>query len=306
MSPLRNGILVLMLGLSAPLAQAEEWHVCVITSNAIERVQGFNAIHWWVNQPIEVSSTPDWNAQFNALRPEFERLAAARGLALADGSLGCSEGLSSLSAARERRDQMRGSFNEYLRLKDMGLASFVTWEDLAWVPSGAAAVAAPTVNAPEAATTASSESDGESANGDAATADRTDAKPAAPAPAEPTKASPSQSANVAKPTPKPAPTTAPKPQSAASEFRPDTSTCVSPPVVGPNKACGKGSSAFITNQCRQPVDVRMCLMTPKGWDCGARYGLVAGESWSWASCSGTEQVFTSSRYSDRSEPLKQP
>ena len=86
----------------------------------------------------------------------------------------------------------------------------------------------------------------------------------------------------------------------------DPSGCVTPPVLGPNRACGKGTSASITNQCPQVVDARMCLMTPRGWDCGARYGLQPGDSWSWASCSGTDEVFHDVRSSDSDEPLAQP
>lgn len=86
----------------------------------------------------------------------------------------------------------------------------------------------------------------------------------------------------------------------------DPSGCVTPPVLGPNRACGKGTSASITNQCPQVVDARMCLMTPRGWDCGARYGLQPGDSWSWASCSGTDEVFHDVRSSDSDEPLANP
>lgn len=86
----------------------------------------------------------------------------------------------------------------------------------------------------------------------------------------------------------------------------DANTCVSRPIVGPNHACGKGTSASVTNQCPSPVDVRMCSMTPKGWDCSARWGLAPGASWSQAWCAGTSQVFMSARNSGSSTALGSP
>lgn len=86
----------------------------------------------------------------------------------------------------------------------------------------------------------------------------------------------------------------------------DANTCVSRPIVGPNHACGKGTSASVTNQCSSPVDVRMCSMTPNGWDCSARWGLAPGASWSQAWCAGTSQVFMSARNSGSSTALGSP
>ncbi|HET6432662.1 hypothetical protein [Dyella sp.] len=86
----------------------------------------------------------------------------------------------------------------------------------------------------------------------------------------------------------------------------DANVCVSRPVVGPNNACGKGTSASVSNHCPTPVDVRMCSMTPRGWDCSARWGLAPGESWSQAWCAGTSQIFTTARNSNSGVPLDSP
>lgn len=73
----------------------------------------------------------------------------------------------------------------------------------------------------------------------------------------------------------------------------DASSCVTPPVLHPNKACGKGQGARITNQCSYTVRARICLKIDGRWDCGATFGIEPGDSWSWGSCSVPQEVFHS-------------
>ena len=87
----------------------------------------------------------------------------------------------------------------------------------------------------------------------------------------------------------------------------DPRGCVTPPATGPNRACGKGLSAKITNQCAFSVDARLCLMTPRGWDCSVRWGLKPGESWSNAVCAANgDGVFMSLRSTGADIALDKP
>ncbi|MEG3190808.1 hypothetical protein [Lysobacter sp. D1-1-M9] len=103
---------------------------------------------------------------------------------------------------------------------------------------------------------------------------------------------------------------APDPVAAGSAGRASTltdpNTCVTPPRTSPNRACGKGFAATISNQCAQPVDARVCHMTVRGWDCGASWGIQPGSDWSYAVCASTGETFMSVRSTGTDQPLASP
>lgn len=86
----------------------------------------------------------------------------------------------------------------------------------------------------------------------------------------------------------------------------DPATCVTAPRTSPNRACGKGYAATITNNCPQPVDARICHMTARGWDCGASWGIQPGADWSHAVCASTGETFLSVRSTGLDQPLASP
>ncbi len=86
----------------------------------------------------------------------------------------------------------------------------------------------------------------------------------------------------------------------------DANRCVTRPAVGPNTNCQRGIAAAVSNQCPQPVDIRLCTKTVAGWDCGVVYGLDPGRSWSQAWCEGTPDVFMDARSSASNRPLARP
>ena len=83
---------------------------------------------------------------------------------------------------------------------------------------------------------------------------------------------------------------------------------MSAPVVSAHKCDTKtGTKALLVNNCSSPVDVRVCFMTDKGWNCQANYGVNPGRSWEPGWCNAIDsQVFHSERYSDSKETLGNP
>lgn len=61
----------------------------------------------------------------------------------------------------------------------------------------------------------------------------------------------------------------------------DARQCVTQPVLSPNEAYKGSLKAVVVNACAKPVDVRICLMSSGGWDCGMRTGLKPQENWTW-------------------------
>ena len=94
----------------------------------------------------------------------------------------------------------------------------------------------------------------------------------------------------------------------AASTRDIAGSCMSAPVVSAHKCYDKtGTQARLTNNCSAPVDVRVCFMTDKGWNCQANYGVNPGKSWEPGWCAAVNsQVFHSERYSDSKEPLDNP
>ncbi len=98
----------------------------------------------------------------------------------------------------------------------------------------------------------------------------------------------------------------PAPQNGSASTLEDANRCVTRPAVGPNTNCQRGIAAAVSNQCPQPVDIRLCTKTVAGWDCGVVYGLDPGRSWSQAWCEGTPDVFMDARSSASNRPLARP
>ncbi|GAB3366445.1 hypothetical protein GCM10027431_08430 [Lysobacter rhizosphaerae] len=90
--------------------------------------------------------------------------------------------------------------------------------------------------------------------------------------------------------------------------RNDPNTCLTPPEASPHRCGDKtGTKAIVANQCDYPVDVRICFMTDRGWNCQANYGLNPGRTWEPGWCNAiNDQVFHSVRYSDSKDPLQNP
>ena len=97
-------------------------------------------------------------------------------------------------------------------------------------------------------------------------------------------------------------------ETSSASTRDIASNCISEPVVSPHKCYDKtGIKAMVTNVCSYPLDVRVCFMTDKGWNCQANYGVAPGRSWTPGWCAAIDnQVFHSERYSDSKEPLANP
>ena len=86
----------------------------------------------------------------------------------------------------------------------------------------------------------------------------------------------------------------------------DPMTCISRPSTRFNNNCGKGLIAEITNSCPQTVDARICLMTPRGWDCGVKWGIAPGGKFSYPACFATGEVFTSAKNAGSNQQLAKP
>ncbi len=97
---------------------------------------------------------------------------------------------------------------------------------------------------------------------------------------------------------------------AASAGKPKTSdddarSCVSTPVVAPTSTKGQ-IAARVTNTCKSPVDVRICLMRAGGWNCGATWGLRPQEGWSHSSFQANGEIEWDARMTGESRPLGGP
>lgn len=66
-------------------------------------------------------------------------------------------------------------------------------------------------------------------------------------------------------------------------------SCVTQPFDAPNTAFPKGSARKITNTCKEPLSVRICLRIDGKWDCGVNWNVGPGAEWSW----GSTKVYTS-------------
>jgi hypothetical protein len=86
----------------------------------------------------------------------------------------------------------------------------------------------------------------------------------------------------------------------------DANQCVTTPETQANVSFQGNTAASVMNGCGQAVDVRICLMTDKGWNCGVTYGLGSQQRWSHSSFNATGQVFSDARTSGSSKALASP
>ena len=86
----------------------------------------------------------------------------------------------------------------------------------------------------------------------------------------------------------------------------DANRCVTTAQTKLNDTFKGNTAASIVNGCGQPVDVRICLMTAKGWNCGTDYGVASQARASHSSFEATGQVFVDARVSGSSRALSSP
>ena len=78
------------------------------------------------------------------------------------------------------------------------------------------------------------------------------------------------------------------------------------PVLSPNDAYKGSLKAVVTNACAKPVDIRICLMSAKGWDCGMTTGLAPQGSWTWWTLHPGDGVYWDARTSGSTRQLGHP
>jgi hypothetical protein len=86
----------------------------------------------------------------------------------------------------------------------------------------------------------------------------------------------------------------------------DANRCVTTAETKLNATFKGNTAASVINGCGQPVDVRICLMTSKGWNCGVDYGVASQSTASHSSFNATGQVFVDARVSSSSRALASP
>jgi len=80
----------------------------------------------------------------------------------------------------------------------------------------------------------------------------------------------------------------------------------SSPEIRENVNYKDNTAASITNGCGTKVDVRICLMTEKGWNCGVSWGVAPQASWSWSSFHATGGVFVDAKVTGSGGKLASP
>ena len=86
----------------------------------------------------------------------------------------------------------------------------------------------------------------------------------------------------------------------------DARMCMTEPTLSPNEAYKGSLKAVVVNGCQKPVDVRICLMSNSGWDCGMRTGLKPQENWTWWTLHPQDGVFWDARTSGSKRQLGSP
>ncbi|MGY4514960.1 hypothetical protein [Lysobacter sp. HA18] len=86
----------------------------------------------------------------------------------------------------------------------------------------------------------------------------------------------------------------------------DANRCVTTPEVKTDATFKGNTAASVMNGCGVPVDVRVCLMTDGGWNCGMTYGLQPQQRWSYSSFKATGRVFMDARTSTSSRKMASP
>ena len=86
----------------------------------------------------------------------------------------------------------------------------------------------------------------------------------------------------------------------------DANRCVTAAEVTQNASFKGNTAASVTNGCGKPVDLRICLMTGKEWNCGVQWGVAPQAKWSFSSFNATGELFVDARTSGSSRPLANP
>lgn len=95
------------------------------------------------------------------------------------------------------------------------------------------------------------------------------------------------------------------PQPAAAQGRLRT-YCMSDATIQQD-ATFKGNTAVrVRNDCSVPVDVRICLSTSRGWNCGVAWGVDPGETRSHSSFNYDGEWFVSAKDAGSDTRLESP
>ena len=82
--------------------------------------------------------------------------------------------------------------------------------------------------------------------------------------------------------------------------------CATQPFDAPNTAFPQGSARKITNTCREPLSVRICLRIQGKWDCGVNWNVQPGADWSWGSTKVYTGWFWDARLASSGDKLGHP
>lgn len=82
--------------------------------------------------------------------------------------------------------------------------------------------------------------------------------------------------------------------------------CATQPFDAPNTAFPQGSARKITNTCREPLSVRICLRIQGKWDCGVNWNVLPGADWSWGSTKVYTGWFWDARLASSGDKLGHP
>jgi hypothetical protein len=86
----------------------------------------------------------------------------------------------------------------------------------------------------------------------------------------------------------------------------DANRCVTQSEVRVDDTFKGNTAAYVLNGCGTPVDVKICLMTDTGWQCGATTGLASQARWSHSAFRATGAVFVDAKPAGSSRRLGSP
>jgi hypothetical protein len=86
----------------------------------------------------------------------------------------------------------------------------------------------------------------------------------------------------------------------------DANRCVTQSEVRVDDTFKGNTAAYVVNGCGKPVDVKVCLMTDSGWQCGATTGLASQARWSHSAFRATGAVFVDAKTTGSSRRLGSP
>jgi hypothetical protein len=86
----------------------------------------------------------------------------------------------------------------------------------------------------------------------------------------------------------------------------DANRCVTQSEVRVDDTFKGNTAAYVVNGCGKPVDVKVCLMTDSGWQCGATSNLASQARWSHSAFRATGAVFVDAKITGSSRRLASP